>query len=296
MSQTQPKMAIRTSGEPIATEYNIMFDSDIELQEEYHEHWYVMEHASEGDVVNVCIASNGGSVDTIAKFQDIVKKSKAHFHAKLQGSGYSAGGALFLLCDTQEVSDLATFMAHSIQTGYGGGTQAIEAHSKMSSKQNRKLCEMLYKDFLSSDEIDRICDGAEIWMDAEEITDRLLKRQEAREQEAIEEMKEQYTPEFYSQQCALDIMEDCEQFGYDPVALVAEIFKVCQESVGEVVEEGTITEADIEELLENPFVDIYNTDDIDELKSRAQGIDVKFSHNIGIETLRKRVIDKVEES
>lgn len=254
MSSTQPKIAIRTCSKPLATEYNVMFDSDIDLQEEYHEHWYVMENATEADVININISSNGGSVDTIAKFQDIVKKSDAHFHGKLQGSGYSAGGALFLLCHTHEVADLSTFMAHSIQTGYGGGTQAIEAHSKMSSKQNEQLCRMLYTDFLTEEEIVRICDGAEIWMDAPEIRERLEKRQSIREQEAIDEAKETYTPEFYAESVFNDIMEDCQGFQYD----VEDIIQLLSDKLDKasVTKEETLCEdcLDCEDLTDDDGV------------------------------------------
>ncbi|AGH32091.1 head maturation protease [Vibrio phage 11895-B1] len=281
MSNTQPKLAIRTSSKALTTEYNIMFDSDIELQDEYHEHWYVMENASEGDVINICISSNGGSVDTIAKFQDIVKKSSAHFHAKLQGSGYSAGGALFLLCHTQEVADLSTFMAHSIQTGYGGGTQAIEAHSKMASKQNKKLCEMLYKDFLTDEEITRICDGSEIWMEAEEIRERLQQRQAIREQRVADEMKSQYTPEYYVQEILPDIAEDCEGLGYD----LKQVLQMLLQSV-ENLEDGC-TEISLDE--------VEDTQDIDVLKSVAKVMDLKHPHNIGIEKLRAKILNQLED-
>ncbi|CAM0056814.1 head maturation protease [Vibrio phage K406] len=325
MSKDAPKMAIRTKSDTLSTKYTVMFDSDIEESSEYHEHFYVMEQAGKDDLVEVCISSLGGSVATISKFQDVVKNSEAHFHAKLHGYGYSAGGALFLLCDTQEVSDLATFMAHSVQTGYSGGSQAIEAHSKMTTKQNRVLCEMLYQDFLSPEEIDRICDGAEIWMEAEEIRERLAKRKEVRNQQAIEEAKETYTPEVYATQCVLDITEDCESFGYDPVEIIKEMleqaFEAQEAEVANVEEfpanvSGLEGEPEPEVRQErqglkshtmhvvfdgeiftigDTEINILSTYSAPELKLVADTMGIPFAYNIGIEKLRQRILDFLNE-
>lgn len=299
MSDTQPKMAIRTKSEPISTRFTVMFDSEIEDSHEYHEHFYVMEQAREQDIVDVCISSIGGSVATISKFQDVVKNSTAHFHGKLHGYGYSAGGALFLLCDTQEVSDLATFMAHSIQTGYGGGTQAIEAHSKMSSKQNEQLCRMLYTDFLTEEEIVRICDGAEIWMDATEIRERLANRETNRHQREVDAVKEEYTPEVYASQILEDISEDCETFGYG-IAEIIDIVKgmltvvevgeeeqtpVCLDALEEVHPSGYI--------IGGSHIDIDNCDR-ELLRFAANTLGIKFAHNLHTEKLRKRILDFLE--
>ena len=284
MSNDIPKVAIRTKSTSVSTRYTVMFDRDIEESNSFHEEFYVMEQAAESDIVDVCISSFGGSVATISKFQDVVKNSSAHFHGKLHGYGYSAGGALFLLCHTQEVSDLATFMAHSIQTGYSGGTQAIEAHSRMSSKHNEVLCRMLYKDFLTEEEIIRVIDGAEIWMEAEEIRDRLAIREAIRVQQEIEEAKEVYTPEVYSSECVKDITEDCEKFGYSPVDIIEEMLKQAKQDQKDSVK-GEV------ELVTSDCSDPTTTDDIELLKELARSLGIKFSHNISIEKLRQRVLD-----
>jgi len=316
MSKDAPKMAIRTKSESLASKYTVMFDSDIEESSEFHEQFYIMEQAGKDDLVDVCISSLGGSVATISKFQDVVKNSEAHFHAKLHGYGYSAGGALFLLCDTQEVSDLATFMAHSIQSGYGGGTQTLEAHSKMTSEHNRTLCEILYTDFLSPEEIDRICDGAEIWMAAPEIRERLAKREEVRNQQAIEEAKETYTPEVYATQCVLNITEDCKSFGYSPVEIIKEMLEqafeaqeaeegekmtlLTSESAAEDIIVNKALDRIHSEILENDGVEsivdfVKSTSCESSLRCLAVHYGIKFSHNIGIEKLRQRILDFLNE-
>ena len=53
MSDTQPKMAIRTSSKPLNSQYDIMFDRPIESSQEFQEEMYVMRQAVEGDLINV---------------------------------------------------------------------------------------------------------------------------------------------------------------------------------------------------------------------------------------------------
>ncbi|CAH9014285.1 ATP-dependent protease [Vibrio phage 5P1c] len=299
MSDTQPNMAIRTSSKPLATQYDVMFDRDISGPNEWHEEFFVMRQCEENDVCNIHINTCGGSVATISAFQNIKAKSAAHFHGILEGVGYSAGSAFFLMCDTQEVGDLAEMMIHTSQgSGFYSHSQGRAEYGKQSQRTAEILVKLVYKDFLSEEEIEDVLKGAEVWLDAYEIRERLEKRQKVREQEAIDEMKKQYTPEFYSQQCALDIIEDCEQFGYDPIALAAEIFKLCQESV-----EGVGSESKDIELPDTLFEEklsgyngepISSIDRIDHLKQIADDEGVKYPHNIGIEKLREKILKHLD--
>lgn len=298
MSDTQPKMAIRTSSKPLTTEYDVMFDKMVEGPNEHQEELYIMRQAVEGDVVNMRINTDGGRISTVSAVQGIIAKSSAHFHAILESDASSAGSTLFLLADSQEVYPLATMYIHTCQSGMSGHSQEMQSYGSFIGNLSEKLVNFVYKDFLTEDEIGKVLSGGVVWLQSEDITERLLKRQEAREQEAVEEMKKQYTPEFYSQQCALDIIEDCAQFGYDPVALAAEIFNLCQDSVEGADDEGILEPLETGEVCigvsGTETIDIYNTQDIEELKEVATNIQVKFPHNIKLETLRKKVIEKVE--
>ncbi|CAH9014332.1 putative Clp protease [Vibrio phage 277E43-1] len=318
MSETQPNMAIRTSSKPLATQYDVMFDRDISGPNEWHEEFFVMRQCEENDVCNIHINTCGGSVATISAFQNIKAKSAAHFHGILEGVGYSAGSAFFLMCDTQEVGDLAEMMIHTSQgSGFYSHSQGRAEYGKQSQRTAEILVKLVYKDFLSEEEIEDVLKGAEVWLDAYEIRERLEKRQKVREQEAIDEMKKQYTPEFYSQQCALDIMEDCEQFGYDPVKLAAEIFKLCQEGVTveeevcgtvEILTDESLAEDKIisnqlsgiyKEISDNPDIDsvedfVEVSDCVHTLRCLATHYEVRYPHNIGIEKLREKILKHLD--
>ena len=212
---TEPYAAIRTNCVPKNYTYTVMFDRDVGESVSFHEEFCVMESAGEGDTVDVCISSVGGSVATISKFQDVVKNSKAHFHGKLTGYGFSAAGALFLLCHTQEVADLATMMIHTAQSGTYGSAQGSEACAKMTQKQAITLINMVYKDFLTEEEISDVLKGMEFWMEADEIRERLARRDAIRDERERLLACEGYSIEDMAEDMLLDIKDSCSQMGYD---------------------------------------------------------------------------------
>ena len=310
MSDTQQKLAIRTSSKPLATQYDIMFDRDISHANEWHEELYVMRQAVEGDLCNIHINTCGGAVSTISAFQNIKKTSDAHFHGILEGMGYSAGSAFFLMCDTHEVGDFAEMMIHTSQgSGFYTHSQGQEGHGTHVGRTARKLVESVYKDFLTESEIEELLIGKEFWFDSDQIKERLEHRQKIREERLIEESKETYTPEFYAQSVLADITEDCAQFKYD----VSEILELIRSGIEEEVqvEEETIhfKEGVFEltiysggaicahdgEFDFTSFVTIQEELRLDDLKGYADLLNVEYPHNIGKDTLAKKLDKKVQE-
>ena len=303
MSETQAKLAIRTTSKALTTEYDIMFDRDIENSQEFHEEFYTMRQASEGDLVNIYMDSMGGACSTISTFEHIKSKSSAHFHGILQGKGFSAGSAIFLLCDTHEVGELSEMMIHTSQQGMRGHSDEIQEFGNQSARTARIMMEKVYKDFLSEEEIEQCLIGKSIWLDATQIKDRLAKREEVRNQQAIEEAKETYTPEVYATQCVLDITEDCESFGYDPVEIIKEMLEQAFEAQEETLTENVDPEVakTLEVTWDGTYVEIgdifYDTDDIthETLRYVAGELGIKFAHNISDSKLKQRVLDFLNE-
>lgn len=304
MSETQAKLAIRTTSKALTTKYDIMFDRDIENSQEFHEEFYTMRQASEGDLVNIYMDSMGGACSTISTFEHIKSKSSAHFHGILQGKGFSAGSAIFLLCDTHEVGELSEMMIHTSQQGMRGHSDEIQEFGNQSARTARIMMEKVYKDFLSEEEIEQCLIGKSIWLDATQIKERLAKREEVRNQQAIEEAKETYTPEVYATQCVLDITEDCESFGYDPVEIIKEMLEQAfeaqesevekEESEPEVVETVNIAFDGETVHLYEESIDLYNCTH-DALRYVGNTLGIKFSHNIGTVKLRQRILDFLNE-
>lgn len=284
MSNDTPKMAIRTFSQPLTTQYDIMFDRDITSPEDWHEEFYVMRQALEGDVVNIHINTNGGSVATISGFKTIKDKSEAHFHGVLEGVGYSAGSAFFLLCDTQEVGDFAEMMIHTAQGGFYSHSQGQASAGSQSARTAKILVEKVYKDFLSEEEIVDVLKGAEIWLDSSEIKARLEKRASIREErEKIETLKN-YDVDALASHYLQDLFEDCQYLDYNTSEVVKSITKQLEETP-KMLQQGSFT-IDIE--------DVKTTKDIESLKNIAEVIEVTFAKNIGVEKLRSRILETLE--
>ncbi len=310
MSDTQPKMAIRTTSKPVSMQYDILFDRTISEPSEFHEELYMMRQATEGDLVNLHINSGGGALVTFSSVAHAMKTSDAHFHAILEGDASSAASMLFLVADTQEVADYAEMMIHQTQVGYGSHIQGFKGAADMISIKNEKIVRDVYENFLTEEEIQTILHGAEIWLDAEGIRERLEKREAIRQQQAVDEAKETYTPEVYATQCVMDITEDCEGFEYDPVEIITKMLEEAKAAVEPTEEEFPANVSGLEDtgskLLDVNEVlcisgtglqkihTISSTKCVYVLKTVAEELGIKFAHNIGLETIRKRILDVLE--
>ncbi len=296
MSDTQPKLAIRTTSKALTTEYDVMFDRDIDNSSEFHEEFYTMRQAGEGDIVNIHMDSMGGACSTISTFEHIKSKSSAHFHGILQGKAFSAGSAIFLLCDTYEVGSLAEMMIHTSQQGMRGHSQEVEEWGKQSARGARIMMELVYKDFLTQEEIDRCLDGKAMWLDSNQIKERLANRETIRNLQAVAEAKETYTPEVYASACVQDILEDCIGFEYDPIGIIESMLEEVKASVEE---ELSITKAPQEPNVHFDGSVVFfgetgfNVQEAtrDDLVWIAGQLGIVHAWNISEEKLRKRILD-----
>ena len=321
MSQTQPKIAIRTTSEPLTSRYEVMFDKPVESPAEHQEELYIMRQAKEGDLVNIRINTDGGRMSTVSAVQGIIDKSAAHFHAILEGDASSAGSMIFLLGHTQEVYPLGSMYIHTCQSGMMGHAQEMGSYGRYIEEYSSNVLDFVYKDFLTEEELSNIKTGGVIWLKAPEIEERLEKRQAIREQRLIEESKETYTPEFYAQSVFADILEDCTQFGYS----INEILDLVDGYCSGLSEEGEPNQSQVEVddnsisvrefgegvyylaitsdgiISDNEYetwtsflseVDTWGTKD---LKGYADVLGVKYTHNMKRETLAKRLDEKVKE-
>jgi DNA-binding transcriptional regulator YiaG len=77
-------------------------------------------------------------------------------------------------------------MIHTASFGTAGNTSNVKAYTDFTVKEVEKLLVSTYEGFLTSEEIDKIKTGVEIWLSAEDISKRMeirVKLLEAKEQE-----------------------------------------------------------------------------------------------------------------
>lgn len=156
--------------------FTIHITGDIRGAEYYTKIFDLLIDAGENDVVDFFIASNGGDLDGLNVMLEGIRMTDAHVRAILIGPAHSAASILALNCHDVIVTDSASMLTHNIRTGFGGKIADLEAFTNFSRKISNKLIQDTYKGFLDEDLLTAVLHGKEIWMDAEEIRERLEQR------------------------------------------------------------------------------------------------------------------------
>jgi ATP-dependent protease ClpP protease subunit len=168
-------------------EFNL--DEDIKEPSYYRNLIEVLNNATEQDLVVLNINSGGGMLDSAISIIDALRNTRANTLAWISGSAYSAAGLIALSCQNVEVGEFATLMCHNSQYGLGGYTTDIKDRALFEHKMTSKIMKSVYRFFLSPEEIESVLMNKTIWMDADEIIERLSYMQEKFQEEFEQEME-----------------------------------------------------------------------------------------------------------
>ena len=164
----------------------------------------------EGDTVEFEVASDGGRVDGLIALLSALERTPATSVALLNGMAASAASILALNCDMVWVGTNSSMMIHNAHFGSIGTVSNVVKHVDFERKRTEKLIRSTYEHFLTEDEIEAVLAGVEIWLDSEEINDRLIIKASILEELAEEEDGEDYSG-----------CDDCHntELQYDPVSV-----------------------------------------------------------------------------
>lgn len=168
-------------------EFNL--DEDIKEPSYYRNLIEVLNNATEQDLVVLNINSFGGHLDSAISIIDALRNTRANTLAWISGSAYSAAGLIALSCQNVEVGEFATLMCHNSQYGLGGYTTDIKDRALFEHKMTSKIMQSVYRFFLSPEEIESVLMNKTIWMDSDEIIERLSYMQEKFQEEFEQEME-----------------------------------------------------------------------------------------------------------
>lgn len=173
----------------VHNKYEFNLDEEIKEPSYYRNLIEVLNNATEQDLVVLNINSGGGHLDSAISIIDALRNTRANTLAWISGSAYSAAGIIALSCQSLEVGEFASLMAHNSQYGLGGYTTDIKDRAVFEHKLISKIMHSVYKHFLSDQEIESVLANKTIWMDADEIIERFTNMQEALQKEFEEEME-----------------------------------------------------------------------------------------------------------
>lgn len=192
-------------GEGKATLYNISqmqqsynsfivrLHSSIASPSEYSNLFNLFDNAGEGDHILLDICSPGGALDTAILIRRAIQSCDAVVTCRIGPTCSSAAGAIALAADNFEVGYDSNMMVHTASLGYGyGKVHDLHAHSEHNMKQISRFVREVYEGFLTEEEIEDVLRGRELFLDSDELSERLHLLMELRNEEGDEEDEGHY--------------------------------------------------------------------------------------------------------
>lgn len=175
--------------------YKLYICGEIGDPSDHSEIIQALHNATPMDNVEIYINSGGGNLVTAIQIMDAIKHCDALVTGHLVGEALSAGGIILLSCDSWRISDYATLMVHNFSGGVFGKGHEMYSSVDYIKRVYPEFFKSFYQDFLEEEEINHVLAGNDMWMETEEIMERLnnlvtirRKRIEDEEKAAFEEL------------------------------------------------------------------------------------------------------------
>lgn len=187
LGQSQEPFTVQAS--PISQVFRVTIDEEFRDVSQFADIVDVLDSAQEGDVVQIRLSTVGGALHAIIPLINAMKNTEAFIHVHVESDTSSAGTMIMALAHSLYVNEYATTMYHNVQYGVGGHGGNVDAQVSHITASSKKLIRDLYNNLLTPNEIARLEDGLELYMDADEVMDRFEARTAARMKEIAEANK-----------------------------------------------------------------------------------------------------------
>lgn len=168
----------------------VYLDENIKQPSYYRNLVHAIENLSEDDVVHLSINSYGGQLDSAISIIGAMQRTEAHVHCSIDGMAASAASLIALAAPSLSIAPMASMMIHAATFGTFGTQSSVVSHASFVDKKVKDIMQEIYKDFLTQKELDEVFMGAEIWMNADEIFERLENRSAIQEKRYMKEQRE----------------------------------------------------------------------------------------------------------
>lgn len=175
---------------PVAYSYRCRLNRPFEDISQFSSLIDVLEQATTEDTVLIRLASPGGSLDAIIPVLAAMDSTEASIHCHVDTSIASAATFIMLKGHMITFNRHSDAMLHNIQYGAGGHAGNVEARVNHVQKTGKHLIKEVYKDFIDDNEMQRLFDGLEIYLTADECIERLKSRAE-KQQPRVEDLSEE---------------------------------------------------------------------------------------------------------
>lgn len=194
----------------ISRHIHIYISEEIGDPHDYIDMIHTINTAGPEDTIFIHLNTNGGRLDTGIQIINAMRNTMAAIVTILEGEAHSLGTVIFLSGDELVVNDNCMMMFHNFKGGVVGKGNELTSELEATVKWFSTLARDIYIPFLSSDEVDRLLKGEDIWMGSKEIKKRLANVERLLEEEADKPKRTRKTKEIVSEEDA-DVVPDPEK-------------------------------------------------------------------------------------
>ena len=142
----------------------------------YNELCFILHTAEIDTTIILHINTPGGIIDSAFMIVDAIHHSKAKVIGKLSGTVASAGTIIAMACHDLEVSEHLSFMIHNYSGGMAGKGHEMKARQRFTDLHLNEAFKSFYHGFLTSEEMNSVIDGTDLWMGTSEVNERWKSR------------------------------------------------------------------------------------------------------------------------
>jgi len=173
-------------------QYEFYLSGEIESADNYVAWFDVIRNARQQDTIKLYINSSGGDLYTALQFLRVMGECEGHLITSVEGACMSAATMIFLSGHEYQVTPHSLFMFHNYSGGvFGKGGEQYD-QIQYERAWSEKFMNEVYKDFLTTDEIQSMLNNKDIWMTSEQVLGRIEKvmKKLYEQQEALETSSE----------------------------------------------------------------------------------------------------------
>lgn len=141
----------------------------------YIEELEIIRNSRPTDNILIYFNTPGGDMDTAVSFISAMSCTEANIVGIIDGTCASAGSLIFLACHEFEVSRGGSMLIHAYSSWLSGKRNELIAQVNFSNTHYGKLFKDIYLGFLTEEEINKVNNAHDIWLNAEEIGERCTK-------------------------------------------------------------------------------------------------------------------------
>lgn len=160
----------------VARKITLYLDEQIREPAYYRAALNKIHNLSQNDEVEIIVNTPGGRLDSAISIINAIKMTDANVVGVLDNQAISAGSLILLSCPNILVAPNSTMMLHSYSTGVIGKSQEIIASIAFNDTQIKKMMADIYFGFLDEKELGQLFNGSDLWMNSDEVIERLQAR------------------------------------------------------------------------------------------------------------------------